>query len=72
MQKILHVISGLKVGGAEMMLHRLILCERMAGYEHVVAALDPAGDMRERFLDAGVELITFDFKHAPIKSCSGW
>lgn len=67
MRKILHVITGLGVGGAEMMLHRLIVCEGVGGYKHVVAALDPAGEMRERFLEAGVELIIFDFKHAPVK-----
>lgn len=67
MPRILHVISGLKVGGAEMMLHRLILSESRGEYEHVVAALDPVGEMRDRFNQAGVELIIFDFKRAPIR-----
>jgi glycosyltransferase involved in cell wall biosynthesis len=67
MPRILHVISGLKVGGAEMMLYRLILSERRGEYEHVVVALDPVGEMRERFRQAGIELIIFDFKRAPIK-----
>lgn len=67
MLRILHVISGLKVGGAEMMLHRLILSQSQGEYQHVVAALDPLGEMRERFQQSGVELFIFDFKRAPVK-----
>jgi glycosyltransferase involved in cell wall biosynthesis len=66
MPKVLHVISGLKVGGAEMMLHRLIVSARGGTYEHVVVSLDPVGEMRTRFEEAGIELVVFDFKHSPI------
>lgn len=66
MPKVLHVISGLKVGGAEMMLHRLIVSARGGRYEHMVVSLDPVGEMRKRFEEAGIELVVFDFKHSPI------
>lgn len=66
MPKVLHVISGLKVGGAEMMLHRLIVSARGGEYEHMVVSLDPVGVMRKRFEEAGIELVVFDFKHSPI------
>lgn len=67
MLTVLHVISGLKVGGAEMMLHRLILNSSPGEYRHVVAALDSEGDMRERFLQANVELHVFNFKRTPLR-----
>ena len=66
MPKVLHVISGLKVGGAEMMLHRLIVSARGGRYEHMVVSLDHVGEMRKRFEEAGIELVVFDFKHSPI------
>ncbi len=49
-----------------MMLHRLIISARSSQYEHLGVSLDPVGDMRNRFEEAGVELIVFDFKHSPI------
>jgi glycosyltransferase involved in cell wall biosynthesis len=66
MPKVLHVISGLKVGGAEMMLHRLIVSARGGKYEHQVVSLEPLGEMRKRFEEAGIVLFVFDFKHSPI------
>jgi len=65
MIKVLHVISGLKVGGAEMMLYRLILSARNGGYEHLVVSLNSTGEMRKCFEDAGIELIVLDFKRSP-------
>jgi glycosyltransferase involved in cell wall biosynthesis len=50
-----------------MMLHRLILSQSQGNYQHVVAALDPLGEMRDRFRQVGVELVIFDFKRAPVK-----
>lgn len=48
-----------------MLLHRFILNTPPQTYRHIVAALDPAGGMRERFRLAGVELYIFDVKHKP-------
>jgi len=64
---IMHVISGLKVGGAEMALLRLIVASRGHGYTHNVVALDSEGAMRERFLEAGIPLTCFDFKRSPVR-----
>jgi glycosyltransferase involved in cell wall biosynthesis len=63
---VLHVISGLVVGGAEMALYRLILQSRGSAYTHTVIALTPEGGMYERFCAAGIELIVLDFRRAPI------
>ena len=46
MPKVLHVISGLKVGGAETLLHRLILNSREGKFTHAVVALHAEGAMR--------------------------
>lgn len=67
MARVLHVISGLKVGGAEMMLHRLILSDLGGMHSHVVVALDPEGEMASRFREAGIPLLIFHFKRAPIR-----
>ena len=66
MPVVLHVISGLKVGGAEMFLHRLILNSRGGEFTHAVVALHTEGSMRQRFINAGIELIVLDFKRSPV------
>lgn len=63
---VLHIITGLVVGGAEMALYRLILQSRGSGYTHTVIALTPEGGMYERFRDAGIEVIVLDFRRSPI------
>ena len=42
---VLHVITGLAVGGAEMALYRLILAFRDSQYRHTVIVLSPGGGM---------------------------
>lgn len=66
MPKVLHVISGLKVGGAEMFLHRLILNSRGGKFTHAVVALHTEGEMRQRFIDAGIELVVLDLRRSPV------
>jgi glycosyltransferase involved in cell wall biosynthesis len=68
MTEVLHVISGLKVGGAETALLRLIVTSAGSEYAHSVVALTPEGEMRQRFLAAGVELLALDFRRSPISS----
>lgn len=63
---VLHVISGLVVGGAEMALYRLILQSRGRAYAHTVIALTPEGGMRERFVEAGIRLIVLDVRRSPV------
>lgn len=66
MPQVLHVISGLGVGGAEMALYRLVANAKDGCYKHTVVALTPGGAMEDRLRNAGIELTTFDFKTAPI------
>ncbi|HJV74815.1 MAG TPA: glycosyltransferase [Noviherbaspirillum sp.] len=66
MPRVLHVISGLGVGGAEMALYRLVASAKGGVYKHTVVALTPGGAMEDRLRNAGIELTTFDFKAAPI------
>lgn len=65
MPKVLHVISGLGVGGAETALYRLITGSRDSQYTHAVVALTPEGALGQRLREAGVELTLLDFKKAP-------
>jgi len=62
---VLHVISGLCVGGAEMALYRLILQFRASEYEHTVVALTPEGSMLGRFTGSGIRLIVLDVRRSP-------
>ena len=68
MLKVLHVISGLKVGGAETVLHRLIVDSRGGKFRHAVIALNPKGAMWQRFIDDGIEVVVLDFKRSPVMS----
>lgn len=64
---VLHVITGLAVGGAEMALYRLILASHSGDYTHTVIALTPEGRMHARFIESGVKLIVLDFRRAPMR-----
>jgi len=64
-RNILHVITGLEVGGAEMALYRLILESLGGDYCHTVIALTPEGGMYARFLQADIKLIVLDFRRSP-------
>jgi glycosyltransferase involved in cell wall biosynthesis len=66
MPRVLHVITGLETGGAEMALYRLITSFRGENYTHAVVSLTPGGAMRQRFCDAGIQLTVLDFKKAPL------
>jgi glycosyltransferase involved in cell wall biosynthesis len=66
MPRILHVIAGLTIGGAEMALYRLVTHSQGGRYKHTVVALTPGGTLANQLRGAGVELITFDFQRAPI------
>ncbi|HZW12293.1 MAG TPA: glycosyltransferase [Noviherbaspirillum sp.] len=71
MPHVLHVISGLTVGGAEMALYRLITGSRDSTYKHAVVALTPGGALGQRLREAGIELTAFDFKRSPISHFFG-
>src|SRR4051812_9348564 len=54
--KIVHVISGLRVGGAETALLNLVSESREAGVRHLVISLSSADAMAERLRAAGAEV----------------
>lgn len=62
---IYHVVSGLKVGGAEMFLHRLILSSKRSGYQHKIISLTPEGEMAERFRASGIPVLALNFRKNP-------
>lgn len=64
---VLHIISGLAVGGAEMALYRLVLEFRGSEYTHTVIALTPEGGMYSRFTESGIRLIVLDVRRSPVR-----
>lgn len=69
MPRVMHVIGGLEVGGAEMALYRLVTATTggESTYTHAVVSLTPDGPMGQRLRDSGIELTTFDFRKAPLR-----
>jgi glycosyltransferase involved in cell wall biosynthesis len=65
-RRILHVITGLAVGGAEMALYRLILEFRGSEYSHTVIVLTPGGGLYSRFVESGIKLIVLDVRRSPV------
>jgi len=65
-RRILHVITGLAVGGAEMALYRLILEFRGSEYSHTVIVLTPGGGLYRRFVESGIKLIVLDVRRSPV------
>lgn len=68
MPKVLHIISGMSVGGAEMALLRLVTCSAGGTYQHAVVSLSRGGGMLERFRSAGFEVTQLDLKKAPLRT----
>ena len=66
MPLILHIISGLNVGGAEMMLHRLITSSSNGRFNHVVIALSAVGGMWQRFESIGIRVEAVEIKKRPL------
>lgn len=62
---VLHIVSGLKIGGTEMVLYRLITDVSNDAYRHVVISLSPEGGMEQLFHEAGIELFVLNFKSSP-------
>ncbi|MDY6945379.1 MAG: glycosyl transferase family 1, partial [Pseudomonadota bacterium] len=62
--RIVHVITGLKQGGAEAMLEKLILTSRRCSpdWVHAVVTLGPVGTVGERLRGAGIEVVALDIR----------
>ncbi len=63
--RILHVVSGLDIGGAELTLYRLATALRDR-YELVVVNLSASGVLEERFQAKGITVHHCDLKHRPL------
>lgn len=63
--RILHVVSGLDIGGAELTLCRLATALRDR-YEPVVVNLSASGVLEERFQAKGITVHHCDLKHRPL------
>lgn len=68
MRTILHVITGLEMGGAETALLRLINGSTPGAYRHQVITLTPGGSMLPAFSGARIAVTQFDFRRRP--ACS--
>lgn len=66
MPRVMHVISGLMVGGAERSLLRLVSDSHGRVFEHAVVSLSLSGPMVGRFEAIGVEVIQLNLKKNPI------
>ena len=60
--RVVHVITGLEIGGAEMLLVELCREEARRGGEYSVASLISDGPMRERFAQIGVDVLGLGMK----------
>lgn len=61
--KVMHVITGLNVGGAELMLKRLVEGHgRKKAYDHIVVSLTDIGDVGKLMVDSGVTVIPLNIK----------
>jgi glycosyltransferase involved in cell wall biosynthesis len=61
--KILHIIVGLGIGGAELMLKRLIESQgASSSYEHVVISLTDIGTVGAKLRDRGVHVVALQMK----------
>lgn len=67
-RQVLHVISGLRVGGAELALYRLLAHGAGDAYAHELVSLTPGGDLLEDFRKLGIEPVVLDLKRKPLRS----
>lgn len=68
MKNIVHVITDLNVGGAEMMLYRLTAASSDAQMHHTVISLLNNGEMAKFILEKSVRVIELNFKKKPLLS----
>lgn len=68
MPLVLHVISGLRTGGAELALHRLLARWPADGFTHEVVSLTPGGELLEAFSKLGPSPTVFDMRRHPVRS----
>ena len=65
MKKVVHVIIGLNVGGAELMLKRLVLHSQQKGnFHHEVISLTDLGPIGKDLKEAGIRVYTLNMRSA--------
>ncbi|MDB5855697.1 MAG: glycosyl transferase group 1-like protein [Herminiimonas sp.] len=68
MPRIVHIITGLGAGGAETALYRLITNSGGGEYTHSVVSLTEGGSMHASFRDAGIDVVSLNFKRSPLSA----
>lgn len=64
MRKVVHIIIGLNVGGAELMLKRLILNSRLEGkFKHEVISLTDLGVIGKELKQEGITVYTLNMRN---------
>jgi glycosyltransferase involved in cell wall biosynthesis len=67
---IVHIISSLNVGGAEMMLYRLIKqSTNNPDDQHIVISLLPKGELKSKYQAQGINVFMLDIKAKPFATC---
>ena len=70
--KILHVITGLFTGGAEMMLYKLLSCKPRRRFEPVVISLMDRGTLGDHIEALGIPIHTIGMKEGEPTLSSAW
>jgi glycosyltransferase involved in cell wall biosynthesis len=70
--RVLHLINDLSVGGAEMMLYRLLSQTRRDRFDSVVLSLMDQGSLRQRIEDLGIPVYTARMKAGMATPASIW
>lgn len=71
MPKVVHVITGLHIGGAEMMLFKLLSHQSRSAYESEVISLLSGGDLVEKIESLGIAVHCLNMKEGKIPAFSG-
>src|SRR4051812_45439873 len=70
--RILHIINDLAIGGAEMMLYRLLSQKSKLRFEPIVISLMDRGSLRQRIEELGIPVYTAGMKPGLPTPASVW
>ncbi len=70
--RVLHIITGLRTGGAETMLCRTVESTDPAAFEHAVICLTDEGDLADRLRLAGADFVAALHITSPVSLISGF
>ncbi|MBI9051225.1 MAG: glycosyltransferase [Anaerolineaceae bacterium] len=70
--RVAHVITGLKIGGAEMMLSRLVREHKKIGIESIVFSLDSDGELKSVIQQLGIEVVDLRFSRNRLNLLGIW